>query len=288
MKAIDSFQICLTKANKVRCIRTKDTWPLQNGELGMEKIKQLGIFQKIVLAFLLFIVVLFYIIYALTIKKVGFEYKNSILMQEQENDVTVYSGKVKGEHAKFTVAADKTVEFQYGDKIYGPYIAKENPDVIPREHALSEEMTGVEIYDGEEIFFCGGVMKSGDNYWLFNEEGEFTNINMSWGTIDGVEMDLEGNIIDPMEPSVSNILDLMAGPKLTHKGEWLEWFYGVCVCAITAISILYADELFRWNLAFRIRNVEQAEPSEWEMTSRYIVWTILPILTVALFIVGLQ
>lgn len=254
----------------------------------MEKWKQLGIFQKIVLAFLLFSVVLFYIIYAFTIKKVGFAYKNAILIQEQENDVTVYSGKIKGEQAKFTVLADKTVKFQYGDKTYGPYVAKENPAVIPKDRVLSEEMTGVEIYDGEEIFFRGGVLKSGEDYWLFNEDGEFTSIDISWGTNGGIGMDEDGNVIDPMEPSISNILDLMAGPKLTHKGDWLEWIYGACICVMTAISILYADELFRWNLAFRIRNVEQAEPSEWEMTSRYIVWTMLPILAVVVFVVGLQ
>ena len=62
----------------------------------------------------------------------------------------------------------------------------------------------------------------------------------------------------------------------------------VILSIFTAISILFADEIFRWNLAFRIRNVEQAEPSEWEITSRYIVWTVLPILITIFFIVGLQ
>ena len=186
------------------------------------------------------------------------------------------------------VSADKTVEFQYGDKIYGPYIAKEIQDAVPQKSELRESMTGVELYDGEELLFRGGVMKHGEDYWLFNEDGDFEHINISWGTIDGIEMDAAGNIIDPMEPSVSNILDLMAGPELTHKGEWSTWFGGVVISILTAISILFADELFRFNLAFQIRNVEQAEPSEWEIASRYIVWTILPILTVILFVIGLQ
>ena len=106
-------------------------------------------FQKIVLAFLVFIIVLFYIIYAFTIKKEGFEYNNAILTPKQEHDVTVYSGKIKGELAKFTVFEDKSIEFQYGDKVYGPYVAKENPDVIPINNAFSSELTGIEIYDGE-------------------------------------------------------------------------------------------------------------------------------------------
>ena len=254
----------------------------------IERIRKLGLFQKIVLAFLVFIVVLFYIIYFFSIKKIGFEYQNGIMTQSQESDFTVYSGKIKGEQAKFTVMEDKTVEFRYGDKLYGPYTAKENPNVVPAGHTFSEEMTGVQIFDGEELFFSGGVMKSGDDYWLFDEEGGFTDIDISIGMSGGVETDLEGNVIDQMEPSVSDILDLMAGPKLTHKGDWMTWVEGLFLCVFTGISVLYADELFRWNLAFRIRNVEQAEPSEWEMASRYILWTIMPILTVVVFMIGLQ
>lgn len=80
----------------------------------------------------------------------------------------------------------------------------------------------------------------------------------------------------------------MAGPQLTHKGSWDAWIVGVLISVVTAISILFADELFRWQLAFHIRDAEQAEPSDWEMTTRYISWTILPIMALALFIWGLQ
>ena len=101
-------------------------------------------------------------------------------------------------------------------------------------------------------------------------------------------MDENGNVIDPLEPDASVILDLMAGPEMTHKGEWSVWLGGVIICIITAISILFEDELFRWNLSFQIRNVEQAEPSEWEIASRYITWTALPMVAIAIFIMGLQ
>lgn len=254
----------------------------------IERIRKLGIFQKIILAFLLFILVLFYIIYAVAIKKVGFEYQNVILKQTQESAFTVYSGKIEGKQAEFIVSDNKTVEFRYGDQIYGPYVAKENPDVIPEDHALSEDMTGVEIYAGNQLFFSGGVMKSGEEYWIFNGDGGFEGIDISIGTFGGVETDLDGNVIDPIEPTVSDLIELMDEPKLTHKGDWLTWFQGLCICVITALSILYADELFRWDLSFKIRNVEQAEPSEWEMTSRYIGWALLSVLAVILFVIGLQ
>ena len=35
--------------------------------------------------------------------------------------------------------------------------------------------------------------------------------------------DVDGNIIDPDEPSTGNILELMNDPVLTHKGNWTAW-----------------------------------------------------------------
>ena len=80
----------------------------------------------------------------------------------------------------------------------------------------------------------------------------------------------------------------MNDPELTHKGEWFAWFGALFICALNAISILFADELFRWNLAFRIRNADHAEPSDWEIAGRYIGWTVLSIMALVLFIIGLQ
>lgn len=57
---------------------------------------------------------------------------------------------------------------------------------------------------------------------------------------------------------------------------------------LTAASMLFADELFRWNLAFQIRNVEKAEPSDWEIAGRYLSWTVLTLLVLGFYIGGLS
>ena len=54
------------------------------------------------------------------------------------------------------------------------------------------------------------------------------------------------------------------------------------------VSVLFADELFRFNLAFRIRDADRAEPSEWEIAGRYISWAVLPVVALALLIGGLR
>lgn len=264
----------------------------------MERIRRLDHYQKGILIFMAAMVLVFTAAYTVATARNGFAYKGAILVPAQENGNMVYSGKINGKQACFTVYADNTVVFQYGDKTYGHYTAREDPTAIPAERAAEfgegEPMTGVELRKGEEILFRGGVMDvTGyeDYRWIFDENGsleiESLGINIS-ASPDAILLDERGNVIDQMEPSASAILNLMAGPELVHKGEWGAWFGGVCVCIFTAVSILFADELFRWDLSFRIRNVEQAEPSEWEMTSRYLGWALMAVVALVLFVSGLR
>ena len=123
----------------------------------MEKFKSLNRYQKGVLIFLIAMALVFAVVYPMTISKVGFEYKGTILVPSLENGSTVYSGKIQGQQARFTVSEDKTVVFQHGNKTYGPYTAKEDPKAIPKDEGMAEYMTGVELRQGEDILFRGGV-----------------------------------------------------------------------------------------------------------------------------------
>ena len=232
---------------------------------------------------------IFAVIYPRTISRVGYRYNDAILVPIEENGKTVYSGKIKGEQAQFIVSNDNTVVFNYGDKIYGPYTVKEDITAIPKDDEMSGSMTGIEVREGDDILFRGGVMDLGGLYWLYSEDGTSDNmIGFSYVTGDGIERDENGNPIDKMKPSTSTIYELVSNPKLTHKGEGFAWFGAVFICILNALSILFADELFRWNLAFQIRNVEHAQPSDWEITGRYIGWTAMAIMALVLFIMGLQ
>lgn len=256
----------------------------------MERIKALNWYQKSILILMTVMALVFAGIYAATISRVGFAYKDAILMPSQENGSTLYSGKIRGAQAIFTVSPDKTVAFRYGDQTYGPYTAKDDPTAIPKDDEMADSMTGVELRCGEEILFRGGMMKHGNTLWLYNEDGTIENlgIRITAEASNGIMVDANGNVIDPMEPSAITILDLMAGPELTHKGAWSAWFWGVFICILTAITILFADELFLWNLSFQIRDIDKVEPSDWEIASRYIGWTAFPFSAFIIFIMGLQ
>ena len=274
-----------TLTEKYVCTQVKC---MGRGYEAMERFKNLDRFQKGILIFMMIMALVFAVVYPVTMSKVGFEYKDTILVPGQENGNTVYSGKIQGQQAQFVVSEDKTIVFQYGDTIYGPYTVTEDPTAVPKGKELADQMTGVEIRNGKKIFFRGGVLDMADSYWLYNEDGTVENFGIIYVAGDGVERDESGNIIDPVEPTATAILELVNGPELTHKGEEAAWFVAVFICILNAISILFVDELFRWNLAFRIRNVDYAEPSEWEIMGRYIGWIAGAIVAMAIFIIGLQ
>lgn len=253
----------------------------------MERIRQLDWYQKGILILLLAMALVFAVIYRMSIARVGFLYQDKIFAPSEENGATVYSGKISGKPAQFTVSEDKSVSFQCGGKTYGPYTVTEDPTALPELDIEPEGMTGVEIREGEKLVFRGGFWQSGEDYWLRNEDGDM-GLEIYYTTGDGVQRDADGNAVDPLEPALSDILRLVYGPELTHKGTWLAWFGAVFISLLNAGSILYADELFHWDLSFQIQNAETAVPSEWEMMKRYLGWTALTIAVLVIYIVGLR
>ena len=94
----------------------------------------------------------------------------------------VYSGKFQGKQSHFTVSEKKTVS--WGDMVYGPYTAKENPAAIPKDDEFAEGMTGVALYSGEDILFFS--VETEDIYWLYNEDGSLENLRLSFTGSDGI------------------------------------------------------------------------------------------------------
>lgn len=257
----------------------------------MERINNLSRYQKGILILLVVMAILFTVLYSKATSREGFLYKDEILVVSEESGNKVYSGKIQGEESKFTVSTEKEVSFQYGEITYGPYRVKEDSAAIPEDSTWAGQMTGVEVTDGEEVLFRGGFLdlgNPGDIWLLVNEDGTDANSVFTTTMSDGITLDEHGNIIDPMKPSVKTILKLVAGPDLTHKGDWEVWFYAILISVIITVSILFADELFRLNLAFQIRDADYAEPSDWEIASRYIGWTLTTILVFVAYLAGLQ
>lgn len=254
----------------------------------MERIKDLSLYGKLLLLALIVMALVFAVVYPVVAAREGYLYNDQILVPGTENGNTIYSAQVKGEQWRITVTPDKTVTFRCGEKEYGPYTAKIDPTAIPKEDNLANLMTGVEVREGDDIRFRGGIFDTGSYWIMVNEDGTDASFTISAVGGDGTVLSPDGEIIDPMEPSVATVLKLMNGPKLTHRGHGGFCFLGVFVSVIAAVQILFADELFRWHFIFRARNPEDIEPSDWELTMRPIAWTIMVAMALWVYIKGLQ
>lgn len=245
----------------------------------MERLKELNGYQTFMMVVMAAMVLVFTILYGVVTSRVGYSYKGALLMPSQEGENTVYAGQVYGVDTRLTVTPEKTVEIQYGEESYGPYSIRVDSSAAPEGLDTSGNITGLELLRGDEVLFRGAVVDLGDSRLLYNQDGSIAGVHGSYEDSYGGEK---------IEPSVSNVLDLLEGPELIHRGDWTAWLGGVFCCVVTALSILFVDELFRFQLSFSIRNVEDAEPSEWEIMGRYIAWTVLPIMALVVFIMGLQ
>lgn len=260
----------------------------------MERIRNLNSYQKGILVSLILMAMVFMPIYGAVISRMGYLYQEQLLEQGMENGNTVYRAEVQGELWCFTVTPDKTVTFRCGSLVYGPYTAKEDPTAVPKDHNLAEAMTGIEVMDKEDVIFRGGIVGFGErgsarrSWMLYNEDGTSYGFTSHAVMGDGTVIGGDGEAVDPMKPTVYTVLRMMAGPELSHRGDWLGWIAGVFISLITAFTILFADEIFRWNLVLRVRNADLAEPSDWEIAGRYMGWTLLTVTAFVIYIVGLQ
>ena len=253
-----------------------------------ERFSRMSGFQKFILIALAVMAAGFGLLYIHTIRREGYQYYDGLLFPSQENGKTVWSGVAEGRKVSFTVHPDKSVECRRGDKTYGPYTVKEDPSAV---RTLNKSLTGIEIRRGETVIFRGGMEKhsyeEGYYYHLEWEDGTpYSAMMISTGT--GLVKDERGQVFDAYEPSVYTIVSMMYGPNLTHRGHAGFWFLGLLCSFFTALSVLYADEIFRWNIRRTVRGAEDAEPTDYYLTSRAIVWTVILIVILTLYITGLK
>lgn len=240
-----------------------------------------------------FLVLLFLVLHLTVGRQQIITYHDETLCRHIRGDVTTYSGTVNGEKAVFTVTGT-TVEYRLGSTKYGPYTITSAPDAVPDEDDLphylpyTETLKGVEIRKDGKLLFRGAYQDSGSLFYVVDSQGNVSHGDEQlFGLIDsGYSGDVYGYSYEA-EPGASSILKIAAAYGVVQRGSLGLFLLGALLCVINTVSILYVDELFRWNLRFSIRNAENAEPSEWELFSRWIGWIGFIIAALVAFIYGL-
>ena len=245
--------------------------------------------QRVVIFMQGFLILLFLILYCTVGRQQVMTYSGEYLRCRTSGEVTTYSGKVDGQTAVFAVSPGPVVEYRRGDTLYGPYTIVFDPTAVSDSGVFADRLTGVEIREGDTLLFRGGYLPDSTIFSLFDENGEhyYPSLNDPDSFIQVEVAGIPKPAAD-YTPGPATILRVALRPDVGQRGFFGFFLLGALCCVLCAVSVLYADALFRWNLRFRIKYPDDAEPSDWELFSRWVGWIGLTVLALIIFCYGLN
>ncbi len=216
----------------------------------------------------------------------GFAYGDAVLLPHAEGEDTVYAGRVDGERAAFTVSPDGRVGYTWGDFVYGPYTVREDPSAVPEEYDWTR---GVEIREGDQVLFRGGY--TGQTYPpLFTEAGEAHQGDISFTTVysngektvyssDGEPLTAE----DLHAPGPAVLARLVLDPALRRRGSVSLFLLVTLLAALNLAAICFPNAFFRLSLWGHVKNLEEAEPSDYYLFCTHVGWLLLAVIAGVLY-----
>lgn len=239
-----------------------------------ERWRELSLFQRVLLVILAAMILGFGVATPIMSIRKGIEYRDTLLYFTQEGEVRRYAGRVDGKRTEFTVTPGGTVEYRWGEEVYGSYQVVEAPSAAPKSYT-----TGLEIYQGEKMLFRGGFMDGG---WpiLYGEDGEpFELLSITYGTSDGKVYDSNGKELTPRdlhEPGLGTVAKLaLREPELTHRGSFALYLLVTLLAVFNMFQICFPGLMFRWSIMWHVRDPYAAEPSDFYVAMEKIEWVVL-------------
>ena len=240
------------------------------------------------------LIVLFLILYCILGRQQFVRYDGESLRYRKSGDVATYTGEITSQPSTITVSPGPVVEYDIGGTYYGPYVITEDPTAIPALEDLpryftgTQNLHGIELRHGDKVLFRGCYGYYIQNLFkLYSEDGSdvpsgATTLQPEPGNNFSINY-----VTVVKQPNVKDILTIALNPQPEARGEPMFFVLGTLLCIACALSILYVEDLFRFNLRFVIANPDRAEPSEWELFSRWVGWICGTVVIVGFFISGL-
>ena len=229
------------------------------------------LFQKILLAVLAGMILVFGIITAVNQSRPGIVFREDFLRKEAVTDADAFTGKVDGEQV--TVLrwygdenGTRTVTLRVGERIHDTYTVYLGEPMI----SLSDTISGllvptVRITQNGEVIFEGGWQERTGVF--FTPEGEFSSV-----TIDGT---MYGAGADPWEDYTvpkSFLMDVALGPEPVTRGDWGFYALAVLMTALAVVDVAFPSAIFRWRYRWRVKD---PEPTDDYKSMQHLGWIIM-------------
>ena len=229
------------------------------------------LFQKILLAVLAGMILVFGIITAVNQSRPGIVFREDFLRKEAVTDADAFTGKVDGESV--TVLrwygdenGTRTVTLRVGERIHDTYTVYLGEPMI----SLSDTISGllvptVRITQNGEVIFEGGWQERTGVF--FTPEGEFSSV-----TIDGT---MYGAGADPWEDYTvpkSFLMDVALGPAPVTRGDWGFYALAVLMTALAVVDVAFPSAIFRWRYRWRVKD---PEPTDDYRSMQHLGWVIM-------------
>ena len=240
------------------------------------KWAEMSWYRRILLVVMVLEMLAFFCATLFAVNRSGLEYGGSLLFPGTEGGLSTYEGTVDGEAARFTVSPEGEVSYQWGAYAYGPWQVTEDPAAAPE--GFGSSMTGLEITQGDRVLFRGGYL-GGSFGMLYQENGaplwsRPINAVMNDGTVlgeDGREISPE----EQHEPSLTALARVALDPELVHRGSILLYLLVTLPALLNVFQICFPGFFFRLSLLGHVRNIDDAEPSDWYIAMERIGWLVL-------------
>lgn len=237
-------------------------------------------FQKILLAVLAGMLVLFGTLMIIFRVHPGVLFEESLLKITEGDGETIYSGRAYGTPVTITVSwptnFETDVEFTIGDRFHDVCQVFYPTEDIRTERGNS--VGGIEIRKNGELLFEGGYDPEDELGW-YGKNGEwepFTNLQIR-GYAGG----------DPWwgyETTAGQIVRFAFGPKTSAHGDPALFGMAVFLSAFTAVYVLFWRTFFRW----RHWAARDPEPSEGYVYFEQIGWVVFTVVIAIVYVIALS
>ena len=236
------------------------------------KWSEMSRYRRVLLLVMAAEILVFFIANVLAFLRPGLEYQDALLYPRTEGELQIYQGKVDGETARFTVTPGGEVSYQWGEYTYGPYQITEDPAAVPDGYEGSQ---GIEIRLGDEVLFRGCYLPN-STLSLIQEDGEpVWGLRYSVSTGADTVIVADGREAERHTPDLSAVARVALEPELTHRGSMGLYLAVTLLALFNIIQICFPHLFFRLSLLGRVRNIDDAEPSDFYIAMEQSEWVVL-------------